>query len=394
MGPLDTYRFIWQAAIPAATPALPPNAPHVLLAVDQLGETLGGGERVVLRLAALLPSYGFRVSILTLSLHPQSPALSGPSPCPIYVLPLHRTWDPRSFRAALELRRFLRDQHVRLVQTFFESSDLWAGCVAKTVRGVKLVWSRRDLGILRAGKHKAAYRLLRRLPDHVFAVSEEVRRFCLEVDGIAPERCTTVYNGVDLDPQDVVQPPQAHNQPLRVLAVGNIRRVKGHDVLLEAAAIVCRGLPEAEFAIAGEPVEADYFAELQRHAAELGLSERFHFLGGVRDLASEFHRASVFAMPSRSEGFSNAVIEAMAASLPVVATAVGGNLEAVDDGVTGTLVPPDAPGVLAQALLDLLLDPPRAEGMGRAGRERASRLFTTQGMMVATTSVYHQLLSR
>src|SRR3978361_1005917 len=92
--------------------------PHVLLVLDQFPKTLGGGERIVLRLAALLPRYGYRASILTFSAHPESAGLQSP-PCPIYLLPLQRTYDLSALRAAWELRQFLRQRRVQIVQTFF-----------------------------------------------------------------------------------------------------------------------------------------------------------------------------------------------------------------------------------------------------------------------------------
>src|SRR5580692_900078 len=87
------------------------DLPHVLLVLDQLPKTLGGGERIVLKIAALLPQFGYRASILTFSAHPESPALNAP-PCPIYLLPLQRTYDFQALRAAMDLRRFLRQQRV------------------------------------------------------------------------------------------------------------------------------------------------------------------------------------------------------------------------------------------------------------------------------------------
>ena len=165
--------------------------------LDQFPKTLGGGERIVLKLAALLPQYGYRASILTFSVHPESAALKSP-PCPIYLLPLQRTYDLTALRAAFELRRFLKQQQVQIVQTFFESSDLWAGFVTKAMSKAKLIWSRRDMGILRTRKHHIAYRLMASAPDAVFAVSEQVRQHCIEVDRIDPARVQTIYNGLDL----------------------------------------------------------------------------------------------------------------------------------------------------------------------------------------------------
>src|SRR5450755_1641993 len=115
--------------------------PHVLLVLDQFPRTLGGGERIVLKLAALLPKYGYRASILTFSVHSESAALKSP-PCPIYLLPSKRTYDLTALRAALDFRRFLKLNKIKIVQTFFESSDLWAGFVTKTMSDARLIWSR------------------------------------------------------------------------------------------------------------------------------------------------------------------------------------------------------------------------------------------------------------
>src|SRR5580704_8932323 len=196
--------------------------PHVLLVLDQFPKTLGGGERIVLRLAALLPKYGYRASILTFSAHPESAGLQSP-PCPIYLLPLQRTYDLAALRAAFELRRFLKQQRIQIVQTFFESSDLWAGFITKTMSDAKLIWSRRDMGILRGRKHHVAYRLMSGVPDRVFAVSEQVRGHCIEVDRIEASRVQTIYNGLDLGDWNAVSPSARRPDELVVVTVGNIR---------------------------------------------------------------------------------------------------------------------------------------------------------------------------
>jgi glycosyltransferase involved in cell wall biosynthesis len=365
--------------------------PHVLLVLDQFPKTLGGGERIVLKLAGLLPRYGYRVSILTFSADPASLGLQS-LPCSVYLLPLQRTYDLTAMRGSLALRKFLKQQQIKIVQTFFESSDLWAGFVTKAMSSAKLIWSRRDMGILRTGKHHAAYRMMAGAPDRVFAVSEQVRQHCIEVDGIRPARIQTIYNGLDLADWKTTVKPAKHTDEILVATVGNIRRVKGHDVFIKAAASVAAQFPNVHFSIAGEVLEPDYFAELQGMVKDLKLTGRFHFAGGVTDLKDHLAEADVFVLPSRSEGFSNAIIEAMAASLPVVATNVGGNAEAVLDGVTGFIVPPQDSDVLATAIGRLLSDPARARQMGEAGKILAAEKFTTEAMMSQITSVYADLL--
>ncbi len=366
--------------------------PHVLLVLDQFPKTLGGGERILLRLAALLPQHGYRVSILTFSAHPESAGLKSP-PCPIYLLPLQRTYDITAVRAALDLRRFLRQQQIQIVQTFFESSDLWAGFVTKAMSDAKLIWSRRDMGILRTRKHQIAYRILASAPDRVFAVSDQVRQHCIEVDRIDPARVQTIYNGLDLAHWNTASKPARAPGEFVVATVGNIRRVKGHDVFIKAAASIVPHFPNVSFSLAGDVLEPAYFVELQTLVRDLNLSGHFHFAGGVTNLREYLSAADIFVLPSRSEGFSNAIVEAMAASLPVVATNVGGNAEAVEDNVCGFVVPSDDPAALSEAITRLLSDPPRAREMGAAGAELAAERFTTEAMMNRITSAYESLLA-
>jgi glycosyltransferase involved in cell wall biosynthesis len=366
---------------------------HVLLLIDELSRTLGGGERVVLQLAAQLPRYGFAPSVLTFSAHPKSAALQFP-PCPIYLLPLHCSFDAKAVRAAFELRALLKQDRIRLVHTFFGSADLWGGLVTKLMSDAKLVWALRDMGFLRTRKQRFAYRLLADLPDAVFAVSEKVRQHSIEVDRMQATRIETVYNGVSLSAWPSASFPENRFGEFRVSTVGNIRRIKGHDLFIQAAAIVTRRFPSAMFTIGGDVLEADYFVELGQMVEELGLTKQFRFDGPIADVRQYLAEADVFVLPSRSEGFSNAIIEAMAASLPVVATDVGGNGEAVANGINGFLVPHDDPELLSNAISRLLSDPIKARAMGYSGRKIVEQRFTTETMMQQITGAYRRLLSQ
>ena len=248
------------------------------------------------------------------------------------------------------------------------------------------------MGILRTHKHQFAYRLLAGVPDAIFAVSEQVRQHSIGVDEIDPERVQTIYNGLNLSDWNGFYSRAQTVENLHVTTTGNIRRVKGHDVFIRAAAVIRSIYPAVSFSIAGEVLDPEYYAELQALVRDLGLSGLFHFLGGVSNLRQHLSSATIFVMPSRSEGFSNAIIEAMAAWLPVVATDTGGNSEAVKDGVSGILVPVDDPEALAAAILRLLRDPLMATAMGASGRAIVSECFTDEIMMRHITSAYAGLL--
>lgn len=376
-----------ERSLPAGTTA----PPHILFIVDGFPKALGGGERVILRLAAELPKYGFQASILTLALHPNSSFRAVDAPCPVYLLPLSNTYGLRAMRAALALRRFLREKDVALVQTFFESSDLWAGLVTRMLSRAKLVWSRRDMGILRSGKHHLAYSALRRLPHAVSAVSARVAEHVVTKDKVPRQRVHVVHNGLDLTPRNVSPTRQDSHQPV-ITTIGNIRPVKGHDLLVRAASQVVARYPRATFTIAGEVLEATYFAELQRTVENQGLTDRFLFLGKITDLQAHLEAADLFVLPSRSEGFSNALVEAMAAELPCIATDVGGNAEALQDGVSGLVIPSDDAGALAEAILRLLDNPQEARRLAKAAKISAELNFSSAAMLQKTTELYHTLL--
>ena len=363
--------------------------PHVLFVVDQLPEALGGGERMILRMAELLPAYGYRASVLTFAADARTSALVSP-PCSIYLLPLRRTYDLNALSGAIALRRFLARERVVIVHTCFESSDLWAGAVTKLLSSAKLVWNRRDMGILRQRKHEIAYRKLSRLPDAVFAVSEEVRRYSIDVDGLPADHVLTIHNGLDLREwsQDLTQ---SKAEPLTFVSLGNIRRVKGHDVLLQAFRLVHMEFPAAKLVLGGAVLEADFKRDLESYVKKYDLDSSVRFAGSIQDQQSFFRDASFFVMPSRSEGFSNAIIEAMAGSLPVIATNVGGNAEAVVDGETGILVASEDVEGMASAMLKLLRDPNSAKVMGSLGRRRVLEQFTLESMMTRVATTFNHL---
>ena len=166
-------------------------------------------------------------------------------------------------------------------------------------------------------------------------------------------------------------------------------RYKGHDVFLNAWQVVVQRFPDAVALLIGE---GQARAELEQRVAELGLGQAVRLLGSRDDARALLGLVDLVVHPSQQEGFSNAILEAMAAGKPVVATDVGGNPEAVVDGVTGLLVPPGDPGGLATAIIRLLGDPASREAFGKAGRARAAELFTLDGMIRKYEGLYERLI--
>jgi len=177
-----------------------------------------------------------------------------------------------------------------------------------------------------------------------------------------------------------------------VTAAGKVWPVKGIDILIRAAAIVCRELPRTNFLVAGW-LGHDYATEVQQQTESLGLSGNVKFIGRLPHIVSILKACDVFCLPSRSEGLSNALLEAMACALPAVATEVGGNPEVVLEGQTGFLVPGEDPEAAAARFLDLLRDPELRARMAATGRDRVRERFTVEVMVRRMAALYRDLLS-
>jgi glycosyltransferase involved in cell wall biosynthesis/peptidoglycan/xylan/chitin deacetylase (PgdA/CDA1 family) len=185
----------------------------------------------------------------------------------------------------------------------------------------------------------------------------------LRFEGLSDRKIAVIANGIDAHAFPTRKPTR---RPRRIAMVACLREEKRIDVLIAAAPRVAQFYPDVEFMIVGDGSCRD---QLMGQARATGIFDRFRFLGHREDVPALLSQSDLFVLPSRSEAFPNSIIEAMAASLPVVATAVGGIPELVQDGQTGRLVPAGDPDALARALLDVIGDPEKAAAYGNAGRQ-------------------------
>ncbi len=374
--------------------------PHILFLIDRYVGRNGGAEIALFNIIRQLPRDRFRCTLVVFGVSP-GVKLSDHFDCPAYDFPMRRTYDWNALRTASKLSRLIRREHVDIVHTFFETSDLWGGAIAKLSGCPFLVSSRRDMGIQREGKHDIGYRFLRRFTDLVLPVSGQVREFCIERDGLDPRKVVTLYNGVDVRRLDQEEGSETLRASLGlqdashlISTVANLRPVKGIDVMIRAMAAVRRKFPRACFVIAGLPHDHDYAQELNDLCQELGVTGNVRFAGNQEKIGRFLKMTQVFCLPSRSEGFSNALIEAMACNLPCVATRVGGNGEALEEGVSGYLVESEDAEAMAGRILDLLENPERARQMGAAARRAVEERFTIEAMESKLIQLYEALLHR
>jgi len=368
---------------------------HVLFLIDELCRK-GGAESALLNTVCWLPADRFRCSVITFRIDP-SLSMLAEFPCPLHVLPLRRTYDWNALRMGLRLAKYIHREKVDIVHTFFSTADLWGGMIAKLSRRPVLISSRRDMGFLQSAKHRIGYRALRGMFDGVLTVSEQVRQASIDQDGLDPAKVITIYNAMDTRrlrgetiTSDIRQRFGIGNASHVIVSVGNLRRIKGFDIFIRAAAHVCRKFPAAMFVVAGGPYPAEpaCLSELQQLSSALGIGGNMRFLGPLEDVIPLLKASDVFCLLSHSEGFSNALLEAMACGLPCVATRVGGNGEALEDGRTGFLVEDGDHEAAADRIMCLLGSPTQAKRVAVCAQDEIARRFVPEIMMSQLVQVY------
>jgi glycosyltransferase involved in cell wall biosynthesis len=297
---------------------------------------------------------------------------------------------PNTMLQVARVARFIRQEGIGLVH----AQDLYTnvlGWLAARAAQVPFVVTRVDLGHHLPGYRRPLVALASRQADRVLVNAICIRDLAIR-EGVEPDRVVVVRNGVDTDELDAAAtraPERPAPEPGAIVCVANMHHpVKGQTDLLLAMKEVSRARPEARLVFVGDGVRRPL---LERSARQLGIAERCRFLGHRRDGGAILARAALAVSSSHAEGISNAILEAMAARLPVVATAVGGTPEIVRDRVNGYLVPPGAPAALARRIEDLLADPRLRRRMGERGRRTVEREFSLEQMRTSYDALYEDL---
>lgn len=237
----------------------------------------------------------------------------------------------------------------------------------------------------------AQQRMVAAIIDRYIAVSREVGTQLGKTFRIPAAKISIVHNGILLPPYDNAPKTAlrtsltgSKGQPI-VLTVARLAEQKGHRYLLKAAVLV----PEAIFVLAGDGPER---ASLEAQTRELGLNGRVLFLGYRHDVSDLLASCDLFVLPSLFEGLPLSILEAMAANKPVVASAVGGNDEAIVHGETGLLVPPANPTALAAAIHTVLSNSDLARRLAATGKARVYEHFSAEAMVERTVHIYDQIL--
>lgn len=279
-----------------------------------------------------------------------------------------------------------------IVHCFLPGAYLIGGICALITRCPKLVMSRRSLNYYQNKHHFLASieRWLHKKTDLIIGNSRVVNQQLLE-EGVKKEKLTLLYNGVNLKKFYNDGKRQA-NKPFTMIIVANLFAYKGHLDLLYALATIKTELPK-DWALLCIGKDAGMAQKLYALTTKLNLMDHIQWLGERSDVKTLLSNADIGILCSHEEGFSNSVLESMAVGLPMVVTNVGGNAEAVLDGVNGLVVSPKNPDQLAQAILKLANDSALREKMVIAAKKRVNQYFSLERCVHQYEAQYKKLLN-
>jgi glycosyltransferase involved in cell wall biosynthesis len=365
----------------------------------------GGSERQAVQLTRLLLESG-RCNVSVATLDRSGVLLDEINRLGFNDIPEFRLNSFYDLHAARQVRRFaqyLKKHEIDVVHTHDFYTNIFGMAGAALARVPVRIASRRESAV-RPASQRFVERSAYRAAHAVVANCEEVRQQLIR-EGVPGQKVRTIYNGLDparvqvqVDRREVLQtlnlPEQAHFVTIMANMRAHVRHpeptcLKDHPTFLRAAQRVHEKVPDAAFIIAGEGELKEATQELAR---TLGIAERTFFIGRCKDVGAVLSISDVCVLSSRSEGFSNAILEYMAAGRPVVSTDVGGAREAVVHGESGYLVPAGDHERMGDHIASLLLEPEKARAMGERGRQLVSEKFSSLKQLQNVESLYNELL--
>lgn len=364
---------------------------HISFLIDDLSRA--GTESQLLALVRTLDRTRFEPSLVVLNGAGGLSRSLEPADCPVLRLGVTRLTGVTAVAAARRLWAFWRETKPDVAQIYFNDSAYFGVPVAKLAGVTHVVRVRNNLGYWQTRKHRLLGRAIRPLVAAYLTNSAAGREAIEQAERVPAGRVEVIENGVDLDryPSPHRQPVHGSRQPVRIGTVANLRAVKNIDGLMRAAKLVLTRHPNVTFEVAGE---GEQRPALERLHAELGLGERLVLRGVVTDVPAFLRSLDVAVLPSHSEGMSNALLEYMAAGLPVIATGVGANSRLIDHGRSGLIVPAGDVAALAAAISECLQDPTRAAAFGREARRRVEADYSRDAMRRRFERFYQRLTGR
>lgn len=369
--------------------------PRVLHLINSF--EIGGTERQAVALLRRLDPERYDVKLAALrNRGPFYKEIEGRFPN-VPEFPLTSFYNLNALRQLARLRALMARERIDILH----AHDFYAGLMgaaAARLAGARVIACQRHLKLSDRAVHEWGTRVTHRMADRILVNSEAIRDHILSRDGAHADKIVVIKNGVS----SAAGSPEARDlrdSICRELGLGTdsklvgmvarLQPVKGHRFFLEAAARVIHKEPKARFVLVGDgPLKRD----IEDQAAKLGLKGRVRLLGDRADAAGLAASFDLLVLASLHEGLPNAVMEAMAAGVPVVATAVGGTRELIADGETGYLVPPADAAALSERITFALANAADRDRVAAAGRRFINAEFGMGRMVAAVEKLYDELM--
>lgn len=369
----------------------------------------GGTERQVINLAKGLDDCRFDLRFACLSKWGQYLQDIEARGIQVEEFPIKSLYKPHTLLQQTRLARYIKDHGTEIFHSYNFYSNVFAMPAAKMAGVPLIVASIRDCGVNLSPTQKTVQRLACRLANRILVNAASIRDWLIE-EGYPGHKITIIRNGLDLATYRQCDgtavrgefgiPPAARI----VLMLARLDPQKGIDTFIKAAALVSRSNPDTHFLVVGERVDHSrgnggyatdhsYQQQLRKQADSSGLGQRLQFTGYRSDVPQLLSQAAVSVLPSLSEGLSNTLLESMAAGVPIVATQVGGNLELVQDGVNGLLVPVHDPDALAAAIARILDNPSLATRFSACAGALVRENYSLERMVTRTAEFYIEQLA-
>jgi len=362
-----------------------PTRINIAYLIDVMSSCTAGTEKQLLQMIRLLDRERYTPHLICLLGSDWLERHASEIPCRIHVLNYDGFISPRFPLVVNQLMKIIKAEQIHILQTFFDDSIIvgWSAVMLSRPRPV-LITSRRDMG-LGAGTpwyhdlYRIVLPIINRSTDGIVANGLSIREYASRREMTPKGRIAVIHNGIFLPPK--ATPPgifRSVSSDIWVGIVANLQHVKRIDTFIRALATVkasCNIKVNGIILGSGQLLH-----ELKSLASQLNVQDEVHFLGSVNNVTDYLQHLQIGVLCSEREGFSNSVIEYMACSLPVVASAVGGNLELVDDN-NGILFPPGDHEALAGALIKLIHSPRIREEMGAVSRQKVVSRFLWEPIM-------------
>jgi glycosyltransferase involved in cell wall biosynthesis len=373
--------------------------PKILYLIDGLG--MGGAENLMTSYLQHLDTSFFEPYVCALQVRDGNPigVKLEEMGIPVDLLPVDHL---RDLTALPRLIRYMRGRKIDLIHTQLEFATTFGNLASKILR-IPSVCTLHTLSDPEKGSKErrrlvVMWWILRHFCDRVIAVSEETRQIHLRVSGNSPEKVITLYNGIEVDAFHDLEKEQAIHlvEQLGIPASGKIlttiavlRPPKGIQHLIDAMPAILEAIPDAYYLIVGD---GEHRAELEARAKSNKVNDHVIFAGYRSDIANLMAISHIFVLPTLGDALPTVIAEAMAASKPVIASAIGGVPEMVSDGKSGILLPAGDSQKLAEACIQLLQKTEEAEAMGKYGRQVALERFNIAEQVKKTEAIYKDLL--